>query len=79
MHGMGVVHAPMPLYALGQRIVRHERVRPDGTGEILFADQPTVSLDEEHEHSERLTSELHFLPAAEQAPSVQIEHDLAVE
>ena len=35
--------------ALGQGIVGDERVGPDRAGAIFFADQPAVSLDEEHE------------------------------
>ena len=82
-HGL---HQSMPIVierlsnlrdALGQGIVRDERVRPDRAGEILFADQPTVSLDEEHEDSEGLASELHFPASAQQAPAVEVEHDLA--
>ena len=63
--------------ALGQGIVGDERVGPDRAGEILFADQPAVSLDEEHEDSEGLASELYFLASTEQAPAVEVEHDLA--
>src|SRR5262245_5669828 len=78
-HSMPIVIERLPdlRNALRQRIIGDERVRPDGADELLFGNQSTVSFDQEHEHSECLASDAHFLSSSEQATAVEVEHDLA--
>ena len=62
--------------ALGQRVIGDERVRPDGSKQIVLGDQPPVVFVEVDQYLKRLGSQPDLAPAAQQASTVQADRDM---